>query len=247
MTMASNSTLHWVLYGWINEASKNLESIAVEKITQEATERFEKAFEHYTSSGLTETDARSRALEELGNPKETLKKYGKIYFGKLETQSDWRGGVSVFLGGLSNLLLFDVFSFQYNLNLAFFTSLPFSNEKSDRFFEKFDYINNPFLPIATISSYLIIIFTIFGILFFIFGRFTKGNMSIFFRTRSYFYSQISFLMFVPSRLFLYASPYLSQSSKVFYIILTVLTFGTSIFMFIYFHGQLQRRARALAV
>jgi len=60
---------------WIDEASKGLEPLAREKIMEQITEHYEDSVAGYRSSGLSEVEARSRAIIDLGNPRIARKRY----------------------------------------------------------------------------------------------------------------------------------------------------------------------------
>jgi len=66
---------------WIDEASKGLEPLAREKITEQINEHYEDSVAGYRSSGLSEVDACSRALADLGSAVLAANKYKSIYFG----------------------------------------------------------------------------------------------------------------------------------------------------------------------
>jgi hypothetical protein len=64
---------------WIDEASKNLEPLAREKITEQITEHYEDSVAIYRSSGLSEVEACSSALEDLGKPSLARRKYRNTF------------------------------------------------------------------------------------------------------------------------------------------------------------------------
>lgn len=67
---------------WIGEASKGLEPLAREKITEQITEHYEDSVASYRSSGLSEVDARSRAMVDLGNAKSAQRNYQRYFLSK---------------------------------------------------------------------------------------------------------------------------------------------------------------------
>jgi len=72
---------------WIDEASKGLEPLAREKITEQITEHYQDAVAGYRSSGLGEVDACSKAIGDLGKSKEASKRYSKVFFTERELKN----------------------------------------------------------------------------------------------------------------------------------------------------------------
>jgi len=69
---------------WIDEASKGLEPLAREKITEQITEHYEDSVAGYRSSGLSEVDACSRAIVDLGSSRKMHKQLRSQYFSLAE-------------------------------------------------------------------------------------------------------------------------------------------------------------------
>ncbi len=76
--------MHPDVQKWIEEASKGLEPLALEKITEQISEHYADAVSGYRSSGLSEVDAHSRAMVDLGSSKQANKRYSKVFFTERE-------------------------------------------------------------------------------------------------------------------------------------------------------------------
>jgi hypothetical protein len=85
---------------WIDEASKGLEPLAREKITEQITEHYQDAVLGYRSSGLGEDEARSRAMLDLGNTKQANTLYSHSYF----TDTELKNGEPIQLTSMISLV-----------------------------------------------------------------------------------------------------------------------------------------------
>lgn len=65
---------------WIDEASKGLEPLAREKITEQITEHYQDAIVKYRARGLDDVEMHVAAMNDLGDSKKALREYSRIFF-----------------------------------------------------------------------------------------------------------------------------------------------------------------------
>jgi hypothetical protein len=91
---------------WIDEASKGLEPLAREKISEQITEHYQDAIVKYRPRGLDDAEMHRSAMNDLGDPVKALREYGKIFF-----HSNFVGIIKI----MNTTFIFAFFAATFNL------------------------------------------------------------------------------------------------------------------------------------
>lgn len=123
----------FTLKQWIVIATKNLTPTAISSITREITDHYQTSLEKYEARGILSLEAQELALQDLGNPEKSAKKFVQVYLTrdeekKLKTMTESRYLTSTIVGmvlnGITNFIpLFMIFGAILNDNVDFLLSI----------------------------------------------------------------------------------------------------------------------------